>query len=261
MGGDLTIKNTGKQGTIFQFDLQIIALAAPHKDTILGPSQIIGLAPNQPRYRLLVADDSIENRKLLLKLLEPIGFAMKEASNGQESLDIWAQWQPHLIWMDMRMPVLDGREATKQIRATPQGQTTVIIALSASAFEEERTEVMALGCNDFVRKPFKEEEIFEMLSQHLGVRFITKPLTSSFQSPENEPLQLTRLQTLLDTIPFEVVTNLEKAAELCDMAGIDQAIRAIGHHNAQLAATLADLAADFEYDKLLLMAQTAKRNK
>ncbi|NJO47843.1 MAG: response regulator [Oscillatoriales cyanobacterium RM2_1_1] len=86
-------------------------------------------------------------------------------------MDVWQQWQPHLIWMDMRMPVMDGYEATRMIRASPQGKSTVIIALTASAFEQDRGAVLAAGCNDFVRKPFRESIIFEKMAQYLGIRY------------------------------------------------------------------------------------------
>ncbi len=85
---------------------------------------------------------------------------------------MWERWQPHLIWMDMRMPVMDGHEATQKIKATPKGQATVIIALTATVFEEDREQILLEGCDDFVRKPFRKDEIYDMLARHLGVRFL-----------------------------------------------------------------------------------------
>jgi CheY-like chemotaxis protein len=104
--------------------------------------------------------------------LTTIGFAVREAENGQVGLQLWQQWQPHLIWMDMRMPVMDGYEATRQIRAQIKGQSTVIIALTASAFAEMRSAILEVGCNDFVRKPFQEQMILEKIAEHLGVRYV-----------------------------------------------------------------------------------------
>ena len=80
----------------------------------------------------------------------------REAENGVEAIAIWEEWQPHLIWMDMRMPVMDGYEATRQIKSHLKGQATVIIALTASALEEEKTIILSSGCDDFVRKPFQQ---------------------------------------------------------------------------------------------------------
>ena len=119
------------------------------------------LAPNQPRYRILIVDDKWTNRQLLIKLLNPLGFELKEAENGQQAIEVWEEWEPHLIWMDMRMPVMDGYTATQQIKAHLKGQATAIIALTASVLEEERAVVLSAGCDDFLRKPFKENDIFE----------------------------------------------------------------------------------------------------
>ena len=86
-----------------------------------------------------------ENRHLLLKLLHSFGFELKEASNGVEAIEVWENWHPHLIWMDMRMPVMNGYEATQQIKATTKGQATAIIALTASSLEEERAVILSSG--------------------------------------------------------------------------------------------------------------------
>ena len=141
----------GGQGSIFRFDIQISQVAATDVQPTQPARRVIGLEPNQPVYRLLVVDDSVDNRKLLVELLEPLGFEIREANNGQESIEVWERWQPDLIWMDMRMPVMDGYEAIRQIKAAPGGQSTIIVALTASAFEKERARVLSTGCDDFVR--------------------------------------------------------------------------------------------------------------
>jgi CheY-like chemotaxis protein len=97
---------------------------------------------------------------------------VREAENGQQAVALWDSWQPHLILMDMRMPVMDGYEATKRIKFHLKGQATVIIALTASAFEEDRTMILSAGCDDFVRKPFQEEVLLEKIATHLGVRYV-----------------------------------------------------------------------------------------
>ena len=134
--------------------------------------RILGLAEGQPRYRLLIVEDQPENRLLLRRLLEPLGFELREAANGQEAVALFEQWHPDLIWMDIRMPVMDGLEAVRRIRATKAGAETKIIALTAHALEEERSPIMAAGCDDLVRKPFREQEIFDALARHLRLKFI-----------------------------------------------------------------------------------------
>ena len=133
---------------------------------------MVGLEPGQPAYRLLVVDDLEVNRKLLVKIFRPMGFEVREAANGKEALEIWEEWEPHLIWMDMRMPVMDGYETTRRIKATTRGMATIIIALTASALEEDKAVILSEGCDDYMRKPFHEEDLFDMIAKHLGVRYV-----------------------------------------------------------------------------------------
>jgi len=131
------------------------------------------LDTDQPRYRRLIEDDKWDNRQLLSKLLQPFGFDLREAKNGQEAVEIWETWEPHLIWMDMRMPVMDGYEATKRIRAQASPmKRPAIIAVTANVLEEGRAAVMSTGCDDIVIKPFREADIIEMLQKHINVKFV-----------------------------------------------------------------------------------------
>ncbi|NJL66770.1 MAG: response regulator [Microcoleus sp. SM1_3_4] len=168
MGGEIAVKSEVGNGTIFSFDVAVSSVDAAEVETKQQMRREIGLEPNQPRYRILIVDDKWDNRQLLIRLLSSLDFELKEASNGTEAVDIWEVWQPHLIWMDVRMPVMDGCEATRKIRfqeSQKQGELaidrTAIIAITASTFEEERSLILEAGCDDFVRKPFREKIIFE----------------------------------------------------------------------------------------------------
>ncbi|MBD0303415.1 MAG: response regulator, partial [Tolypothrix sp. T3-bin4] len=172
MGGDITVSSTPDLGSKFTFDIQI-RLADPSDVKMLKPQKkVIGLALDQPEYRILVVDDRADNRLVLVRLLSSIGLLVREAENGQEAVAVWEDWQPQLIWMDMRMPVMDGYEATKQIKAHPLGKTTVIIALTASAFENERKSILAAGCDDFLPKPFEANILFAKMGEFLGIRYV-----------------------------------------------------------------------------------------
>ncbi len=171
MGGDITVSSTWGQGTVFQFNIQAKLGTEINYIPTVTQRKILGLAPDQPTYKLLVVDDKSINRQLLVKLLTPMGFLLREAENGQIGIQIWEEWEPHLVWMDMRMPVMDGYEATKYIKSKVKGSATAVIALTASVLEEEKAIVISAGCDDFMRKPFKESMIFEMLQKHLGVQY------------------------------------------------------------------------------------------
>ncbi len=155
MGGELKVSSTLSKGSIFAFDVVVTAI----EGLAIAPSnrgRAIGLASGSSEYRILAVDDKVDNCYLLETFLTCIGFQVRTAANGEEALALWSSWEPHLILMDMQMPVMDGYEATKQIKATQKGQTTVIIALTASAFEEDRQKVLAVGCDDFATKPLKK---------------------------------------------------------------------------------------------------------
>jgi CheY-like chemotaxis protein len=184
MGGNITVKSEVGQGSVFTFDIQVEPGDMSEIEIVQPTRRIIGLDSNQPTYRILVVEDHLENRLLLTQLLQTVGFDVREATNGQEAIELYESWQPHLIWMDMRMPVMDGYEATKRIRDVErqkakdrrQKEDTLrpspIIALTASAFEEDRERFLAAGCDDVVRKPLQEHEIFEIIHKYLEVQYI-----------------------------------------------------------------------------------------
>ncbi|MCS6815633.1 MAG: ATP-binding protein, partial [Cyanobacteria bacterium] len=118
MGGDISVTSVVNQGSTFRFFIPI-TLSSPV--TFSTTRQVIGLAPNQPIYRILVVENSWESRQLMLKLLSLPGLDVRDAANGMEAIEIWQSWHPHLIWMDMQMPVMDGFQATQYIRAYEAG--------------------------------------------------------------------------------------------------------------------------------------------
>ena len=243
-------------GTTFKFHIQCTVAEPRRYPPTNGQRRIIGLEPNQSVYRLLVVEDNVDNRKLLVELLEPLGFEIREAWNGQEGVEVWQTWQPDLIWMDIQMPVMDGYEAIKTIKATSEGQATTIIALTAGAFDEERDKVIASGCDDFIRKPFQAGEIFAKLEQHLQVRYLYEQSKDKrYPAKIKGHTSLEKLQSELATIPLELLSTLDEATKLSNMTLIEETITEICRLNAPLAAALATIAANFEYEKLLALTQ------
>ena len=173
MDGDITVESTPGRGSSFHVEVSLPEAAAKLP---AAPDQrrVASLAPGQEGIRILVVDDTAVNRAVLSRLLSEVGFEVREASTGDGALALWRSWRPHLIWMDKRMGGLDGLEVTRRIRAEEKstGERRIpIIALSASALEHERGEILAAGCDDFTAKPFRESTIFEKLREHLGVRY------------------------------------------------------------------------------------------
>ncbi|PSR19420.1 hypothetical protein C8255_02090 [filamentous cyanobacterium CCP3] len=186
MGGSLTVESTVGVGTCFT---GIVPLReGPGLGLSTADQRVVsGMAPGQPTYRLLVVDDHWENRQFLVQLLSPLGFELYEAASGREAIDQWQRHRPHLIWMDMRMPEMDGREATRVIKQQPEGRDTIIVALTASTFESERASILQAGCDDFIRKPVDTTQLLKALAKHLGVRYQYQPPDPDAASPASPP--------------------------------------------------------------------------
>jgi PAS domain S-box-containing protein len=255
MGGDLTLETQVGQGTTFRFDIPLVIAAAIESLPQQPHQRVIGLAANQPSYRLLVVEDHRENRQLLVKLLEPIGFEVRQAENGREAIALWESFAPHLTWMDLRMPVMDGYEATRQIRSQLRSHKTVIIALTASAFEEERATALSAGCDDFVRKPFREEEIFSKMAHYLGVRYQYEPIVVSHKLDEVRSDGTTAL-LLLERMPAEWREQLHQAATQVDAAQIVQLMHQIPSEYAILAPSITDLVSRYRFDRIVELTRS-----
>jgi PAS domain S-box-containing protein len=259
MGGDLVVHSELGTGSLFKFDVQIELVDAAEVLTSQSERRVIGLEPGQRAadggsYRLLVAEDREASRKLLAKLLEPLGFEVREAVNGQEAIEVWEEWEPHLIWMDMRMPVMGGLEATKRIKATTRGQATVVIALTASAFEEDRQVILSEGCDDFVRKPFREAEIFDKLAKHLGVRFVYEVYED--QPADIAPTPQERLTPgALAVLPADWLAELNQAAVQADGDLVLDLVEQIRGQHPSVADALAGLVRNYRFDIIVTLTQ------
>jgi signal transduction histidine kinase/CheY-like chemotaxis protein len=251
MGGDVTVSSEVGVGTIFKFDITTQVADAADDESQQNKRRVIALEPNQPRFRILIVDDKSLNRQLLVQLLNPFGFELKEASNGREAVNIWNEWEPHLIWMDMRMPVMDGYTAAQQIKATTKGQATAIIALTASVLEEERAIVLSAGCDDFMRKPFREQEIFTAMNKHIGVRYIyEEPIDKAAQVLSKTEIKDVLVPEALAALPSELLANLVSSAKSSDIIAVDRLIQEIKAIDVAIAEALTTLANEFEYGKI-----------
>ena len=252
MGGDISVESDLGKGTTFQFNIHAkLGRKIVSKSTEEHP-KVLGLAPDQPTYKILTVDDKLINRQLLIKLLSPLGFEVKEASNGEEAIAIWDEWEPHLIWMDMRMPVMDGYAATKHIKSTTKGHATAVIALTASVLEEEKAIVLSAGCDDFLRKPFSEHTIFDALTKHLGIKYIFAETNSPILGELSESV-LTSQQ--LTCMPQEWITKLYEAALEADTNLVMQIIGEIPDRENLLIQSLTQLVRKFEFEQLVDLAE------
>ncbi|NJR58970.1 MAG: PAS domain S-box protein [Cyanobacteria bacterium CRU_2_1] len=258
MSGEIGVESRVGVGTVFRFNIQ----ATPIEAALIQPQsqhyrQVIGLETGQPRYRILIAEDRPENRQLLLELLTPAGFDVREATNGQDAIVLWQSWTPHLIWMDMRMPVMDGYEATKCIKTSGQ-PAPVIIALTGSAFEEDRVTALAIGCDDFVRKPVRAEVIFEKMADFLGVQYIYQEnhQLAATSKPDHKADSYSLTAESVSEMPADWIEQLHHAAVRVNGKQISKLIDQIPPSHAQMAEALTKLADNFCFEEIVELTQS-----
>jgi CheY-like chemotaxis protein len=247
MNGEITIESKPGQGSLFKvkIPLQMVeaGTAIPSKTPI---AEVIGLQADQPEWRILVVDDNLENRVLLTTLLTNIGCNVKEAKNGEEAISIFQGWHPHFIWMDMRMPVLDGFAATRKIRTLPGGEAVKIVAVTASVLEERHDEIIACGCDEVVRKPFRDHEIFESMARQLGIKYLYQD--RGVEAAQKPGINLTA--EMLAGLPPDLLQDLRETTLVLNMKAILEVIERIAEHAPDTAEHLRALVQDFQIDRI-----------
>jgi len=254
LGGHISVVSSPGEGATFHVSLPMHICDAPAQE-VEPPQTVIGLAPGQPRYRVQIADNNIENRRLLTALLQPVGFELFIAN----TLEHWELWQPDIIVFD---PTVIGYDAIKRITANPIGQRIPIIALSAIPFEEERRAALAAGCHDFLRIPFRPHELFVILQKHLGAQYL-------YVEAAQPPSVIEKTQNTagvsdehIQTIPSELIERLYYATNLADIAMLAAAVDEIAMLNEPLAASLRQLVHNFDYASILdALKQHVTENK
>jgi len=247
LGGEITVESQVGVGSVFRFDVAIEEAAAEAAAPgVAEPRRVTGLRPGEPRYRILVADDAPDNRELLVQLLEPVGFEVSPVSDGKQALEEFESWHPQLILMDMRMPVMDGYEATRRIRSAPGGADVAIIGVTASAFAEMRQGVFDAGVDEFVVKPFHEDELFDKIGRLLGVHYVYEQEAEEVgQAPETlDPAAVAAL-------PGDLASRLRDAATGGDFDAILGLADEVERHDDRAAVALRTLAERFDAESIL----------
>ncbi|NGZ05649.1 MAG: response regulator [Magnetococcales bacterium] len=173
LGGELRITSVPGQGSDFAFSIAFESCASHEVQSTHDKNAPVIRIDNAGEFGILVVEDQVENRLLMQHLLSMHGFPLRMAENGQEGVRIVQEWQPRLVMLDRRMPVMDGLTAVRQMRALPEGRQAVIIAVTAHAFDNERKEMLDAGCDDFLAKPFSENELHLILRKHLPLTVVT----------------------------------------------------------------------------------------
>jgi CheY-like chemotaxis protein len=211
-----------------------------------------------------VVDDRDTNREILVKMLAPLGFTMIEAEDGQAGLEAFVARAPHLILMDVVMPVMDGREAVRRIRALPEGRDVPIIAVSASVFEDQLREIIQVGASDYLRKPLREEELFEKVARFLPAEFEYAGEEVSSSLPEGEGMLAEGLAEAMALLPETVRAELLGAARQLDKGHIMAVLGRLDGVAPGVIDRIRSLAETYRFDLLedeLLQSRSGKGGK
>ncbi len=245
MGGEITVSSVIGRGSRFRVEIPVTPGSPADVPRAPLRRRVIGVRPSQGTVKVLIVDDKADNRLFLRRLLEPLGFAVREAENGLEAIALWQDWHPELILMDIVMPAMDGHEATRRIRAMPAGDAVKIVALSASAFDEDRDAVMATGADDFVRKPVTADDLLTTIGRHLELVYdYAEPGEGGEAVRLGRPPEVARLAV----VPRRVLEALRRAALRGDDQEIMALIEGLPPDQAELAAVLRPLVARYDWD-------------
>jgi len=242
------------RGTTFSFEVTVEegeAIAAKDKS---DRRRVLHLSEGQKEIRVLVADDRAENRELLQKMLEPIGFATRTVNDGLEALETFESWSPHLVLMDLRMPRLDGIQAIRRIRALPKHGKTPIIVITASAFQADRHHVMDAGGDDFIGKPFRERELYDKIGRLTGAKYIYDEETPKADVTRKEPV-LSK-EKLTAAIPAELRDQLRDAMLRADLDAMLAVVDNVQAWNPEIANELRNRLEYFDYQGVLTLLES-----
>ncbi len=241
MGGEITVASALGSGSTFTFEM--VAPLTTKPVPVADARRVIGLQPGQPPCRVLVVDDKEENRDLLTAMLRPLGFEIRESADGEQAVADVAAWRPQVILMDLRMPVMDGLEATRRIRAGAGPEIVKIIAVTASAFDEDRQTAQAAGVDGFIAKPFRESELLELLQRLAGVEYVYAVIDAEWPAADQPGPAATLSKALAD--------DLRQAVQNGDLEALEVAIGQLKPVDPVAAEHLRQLVAGFEYERLI----------
>ncbi len=249
MGGELSVESTLGKGSVFRVDVDLpLASAAIASALVTAPETIIGFQGET--RKILIVDDTFVNRSVIANLLEPIGFEVIEAANGQEGIEKAIALKPDLIITNLMMPVMNGLEMTQRLRCLPDCQNTLVIASSGSVFESDRQKSREAGCDDFIPKPIRSEELLEKIQSCLGVVWIAEPLDASTTNDEET--------NKLNAPPSSELVSLYQAAQIGDIEGVEveaTRLRQLAPQYVAFANKLLQLAQEFEEEEILKLVE------
>ncbi len=240
MEGDITVRSRLGVGSTFTASLCVAPADEQPGPSLPSPGRIVHLASGQAPCRVLVVDDEADNRQLLTALLQSVGYLTAEAADGAQAVAAFTREAPDAIIMDLRMPIMDGAEATRRIRQLDAAKRVRIIGLSASVIRDLREPME--GVDAFIGKPFRDDDLLGQLGQLLGLRYDYEVEPASAVTPSRPP-----------TVPPILAARLRHAATAADLDAAHAILAELAALDPSSAAQLARIVAAFDWDALLAL--------
>ena len=250
MNGEIYASSQLGKGSTFSFTIRVKPgdVEQSEAQERQDRPRVIGLAKGQQAWRILIAEDLEENQLLLRQLLETVGFDVRIAEDGEKAVQLFKSWHPHFIWMDRRMPRMYGLIATRNIRELPGGDKVKIVVLSASVLQVQREEELKAVSDDFIRKPYRSEEIYECMARHLNIEYIYDGAAETSRViilPDTEALKLATT-----SLPDSLQHELRSTSAILDIERTNIAIEKIREHKPDLADYLKRRLDDFDFESI-----------
>lgn len=248
MGGDITVSSIADEGSTFCFSFEFREAPASAIIKTETKQRVIKLAKESEKTKVLVIDDKPLNRDVVKNMLQPLGFEIAEAEDGAQGVKLFEEWSPDIVIMDIVMPVMDGKEATKVIRKLEKGKNAVIIAVTASALDEERAEILSLGVDDFVRKPFHESELLDSLKTFGQLKYIYD--VEDETDNDFSTVQIEDYKKEIEKLDPALMRLLSNALIIGDMDVLQKIINKMKVEYLGLANYMESLLNDFKMDEI-----------
>jgi signal transduction histidine kinase len=258
MGGDITAANDRDRGACFTFNAWVVpatAEAALSKNTL---ERVVGIEGGKTENRVLVVDDDNTNRMLLSRILTNAGMAVEKAGNGEEAIEIFSRWRPDIVFMDIHMPKMDGLTATRHIKTTEKGRQTPVIALIPRTFEEDRQKILSAGCDDYLRKPVDERQLFRLMGKRLGLTFIRDGGAAPASPP---PKGAAIAIDAMADLPTSILAEVRKAALDLDLGRVKACLDKIQATHPALTSSLSRLSSEFRFEEVYNLCDGALKSK
>ncbi len=239
MGGELSVESTPGKGSRFFFELPLRCVAMTAQP-MARRRRVVHLA-NGYHVKALVVDDDRESREILSRMLSDVGVSVITAEDGREALEYVRSHRPDILFVDVRMPIMDGIELARRI-LEGEHNPPKMVAVSASALSHERRRYLEAGFDGFIAKPFRDEQIYGSMARLLQIEYETEELDAP-------SVNLSEIK-----LPKDLLERLREAAEYGRVTELDRILRQveqIGRAEARLAERLRELSQNFDMSGVL----------